>query len=304
MIPDYQTCMRPVLVLLADGQTWRKRDLVAALEEEFHLTPEERNALLPSGKQRVMASRVGWAITYLFKADLIERPTRGHARITGAGREALAAHPERIDTRTLESYPSFREFLQRTGTSGGSPEQAAAAEPPTASTPADLIQQAIKANRAVVEAEVLTAAVNVSPAGFEHLVIQLLAAMGYGQRGSLEHTPLSNDGGIDGIISQDPLGLDRIYVQAKCWALHRSVDRPEIQRFAGALLSKQGDRGVYITTATFTRGARDEAERINARIELIDGQRLAQLLVHYGVGVQSEPTPSLVRLDEDFFDAL
>lgn len=302
MIPDYQSCMRPVLVLLGDGQTWRMRDLVAALEEEFGLTSEERSALLPSGKQRVMASRVGWAVTYLVNAGLIGRPSRGHARITSAGREALAAHPERIETKTLESYPSFRDFLQRTGTSGGSP--AAAAEPAASSTPADLIQQAVEANRAVVEAEVLAAAVNVSPAGFEHLVIQLLAAMGYGRRGSLERTPLSNDGGIDGIISQDPLGLDRIYVQAKRWALDRTVDRPEIQRFAGALLSRQGDRGVYITTAAFTRGAREEADRINARIELIDGQRLAQLLVRYGVGVQSEPTPSLVRLDEDFFDTL
>ncbi|MDO4717767.1 MAG: restriction endonuclease [Propionibacteriaceae bacterium] len=302
MIPDYQSCMRPVLVLLGDGQTWRMRDLVAALEEEFGLTSEERSALLPSGKQRVMTSRVGWAVTYLVNAGLIERPARGHARITGAGREALAAHPERIDAKTLESYPSFREFLQRTGTSVGSP--AAAAEPAASSTPADLIQQAVEANRAVVEAEVLAAAVNVSPAGFEHLVIRLLAAMGYGRRGSLERTPLSNDGGIDGIISQDPLGLDRIYVQAKRWALDRTVDRPEIQRFAGALLSRQGDRGVYITTAAFTRGAREEADRINARIELIDGQRLAQLLVRYGVGVQSEPTPSLVRLDEDFFDTL
>ena len=302
MIPDYQSCMRPVLALLGDGQTWRMRDLVAALEEEFGLTSEERSALLPSGKQRVMASRGGWAVTYLVNAGLIERPSRGHARITSTGREALKAHPERIETKTLESYPSFREFLQRTGTSGGSP--AAAAEPAASSTPADLIQQAVEVNRAVVEAEVLAAAVNVSPAGFEHLVIQLLAAMGYGRRGSLERTPLSNDGGIDGIISQDPLGLDRIYVQAKRWALDRTVDRPEIQRFAGALLSRQGDRAVYITTAAFTRGAREEADRINARIELIDGQRLAQLLVRYGVGVQSEPTPSLVRLDEDFFDTL
>lgn len=176
-----------------------------------------------------MASRIGWAITYPFKADLIEHPTRGYVRITGTGREVLAAHPERIDTRMLGSCPSSWKFLQRTGTSGSSSEQTATAEPPTASTHADLIQQAIKADRVTVEAEALIAAVNIPPAGFEHLVIRLFAAMGYGQRDSLEYTSLSDGGGINGVISQGPLGLDHIYVQAKCWALHRGVGRPEIQ---------------------------------------------------------------------------
>ncbi|RRD49330.1 restriction endonuclease [Arachnia propionica] len=299
MIPDYQTCMRPVLARLSDGQTWRKRDLVAALEEEFQLTAEERAALLPSGRQRVIASRVGWAITYLVNAGLVERPARGQERITEAGIAALSAHPERIDTKTLEKYSSFREFLQRTRE-----DKPAAPADQEAVAPTDLIAQAISVNRATVETEVLQATLNTTPAAFEHLVIRLLGAMGYGQRGSLERTQLSNDGGIDGIISQDPLGLDRIYVQAKRWAVDRTVDRPEIQKFAGALLGRQGDRGVYITTATFTRGACEEAERINARIELIDGPRLARLLVQHGVGVQVEATHTLVRLDEDFFEGL
>lgn len=301
MIPDYQTCMRPVLELLANGRTWPMRDLVTALEDEFQLTAEERAALIPSGKQRVMAARVGWAVTYLVQAGLVERPARGQERITEAGLVALRSHPERVDVKILEAYPSFRDFLQRTRTRT---EHSSTPSLDPAPTPADLIAQAISVNRAAVEAEVLETALSITPAAFEHLVIRLLGAMGYGQRGSLERTQLSNDAGIDGIISQDPLGLDRIYVQAKRWAADRTVDRPEIQKFAGALLGRQGDRGVYITTATFTRGARDEAERINARIELIDGPRLAHLLVHHGVGVQRDETPSLVRLDEDFFEGL
>lgn len=302
MIPDYQTCMRPVLALLADGRIRRNRDLVAALEDEFQLSAEERAALMPSGKQRVMAGRVGWAVTYLVHAGLVERPARGQARITDAGLEVLRANPERVDVSTLEAYPSFREFLQRTRNTQRRPTPTPELEPEP--SPADLIAQAISVNRSMVENEVLEAALTISPAAFEHLVIRLLGAMGYGQRGSLERTQLSNDGGIDGIISQDPLGLDRIYVQAKRWARDRTVDRPEIHKFAGALLGKQGDRGVYITTATFTRGAREEAERINARIELIDGPRLARLLVQHGVGVQVEATHTLVRLDEDFFEGL
>ncbi|RRD04716.1 restriction endonuclease [Arachnia propionica] len=301
MIPDYQACMRPVLELLSDGRTWRMRDLISALEDEFQLTAEERAALIPSGKQRVMAGRVGWAVTYLVQAGLAERPARGQERITEAGLQVLRSHPERIDVKILKTYPSFREFLQRTRNTTDD-SSTPSLEP--APTPADLIARAVSVNRAAVETEVLEAALSITPAAFEHLVIRLLGAMGYGQRGSLERTQPSNDGGIDGIISQDPLGLDRIYVQAKRWAADRIVDRPEIQKFAGALLGRQGDRGVYITTATFSRGARDEAERINARIELIDGSRLAHLLVQHGVGVQREETPSLVRLDDDFFEGL
>lgn len=150
----------------------------------------------------------------------------------------------------------------------------------------------------------LSRALALSPIGFEDLVITLLARMGYGKAGSVQRTSASGDAGIDGIISQDPLGLDRIYVQAKRYATDQVIHRPKIHEFAGALLGKQGDRGVYITTSRFSTGAREEAERINARIELIDGARLAQLLVHYKVGVQTDQTVELLRMDEDFFEAL
>ena len=309
MIPDFQSLMRPVVALLGEGETRRSRDVKDAMAEQFNLTAEERAEMLPSGRQRTMDNRVGWALTYLAQSGLVERPSRGQVRITEEGRQALRQHPHRIDMKVLEAYPKYLEFRDRTRrpapTIDGQPTTAAVAEVelPEA-TPSDLVEQAVRTNRAAVEGEVLAAALALSSTGFEELVIRLLAAMGYGRSGSLERTSATGDAGVDGIISQDPLGLDRIYVQAKRYAVDRPIDRPRIHEFAGALLGKQGDRGVYLTTSSFTQGARAEADRINARIELIDGHRLAQLLVAHRVGVQAEATVTLFRLDEDFFESL
>lgn len=307
MIPDFQTLMRPTLEILADGQVHRNREILQALSERFELTSEQRNELLPSGKQRTMDNRVGWTLTYLAQAGLAERPRRGHYRITDEGQRALAANPVRIDMSVLEQYPKYIAFKERTRTpeSQGAEDSRAKVEEfeADAATPAELIDKAVRANRAVVEGEILERALGLDPTGFEDLVIHLLGAMGYGRSGSLERTSASGDAGVDGIISQDPLGLDRIYLQAKRYAVDRPIDRPKIHEFAGALLGKQGDRGVFITTSSFTRGARDEADRIHARIELIDGQRLAKLLVAYEVGVQEDSVAKLYRLDDDFFEA-
>lgn len=211
--------------------------------------------------------------------------------------------------KVLDAYPSYLEFKERTRERvGESAPTADAGSQEEVATPNDLLEKAVSTNRAAVEGEVLQAALRLSPAAFEDLVIELLRAMGYGGghkgMGRLERTSSTGDAGIDGIISQDPLGLDRIYVQAKRYSEDRPIDRPRIHEFAGALLGKQGDRGVYITTSRFTEGARLEADRINARIELIDGRRLAQLLVEHGVGVQPEQVVTLYRLDEDFFETL
>ncbi|UIJ35127.1 restriction endonuclease [Allobranchiibius sp. GilTou73] len=303
MIPDFQTLMRPVLALLADGTVRRSRDVKDVMAEEFGLTETERAELLPSGRQRTIDNRVGWSLTYLSQAGLVTRPSRGHVKITDDGRAALEANPSRIDMKTLEAYPAYLEFRDRTRDKT-SPMSSAVHEEPSEATPSDLIEQALSTNRAAVEGEVLQAALALLPTGFEELVIRLLASMGYGTAGSVERTSASGDAGVDGIISQDPLGLDRIYVQAKRYAEDRTIDRPRIHEFAGALLGKQGDRGVFITTSRFSSGAIQEAERINARIELIDGRRLAELLVAYGVGVQADQTVTLHRLDEDFFEGL
>ena len=302
-IPDYQSLMRPVLAHLADGAVHRSREVKDVVADECRLTEAERVEVLPSGRQRTIDSRIGWALTYLTQAGLAERPTRGQVAITDEGRAALAAHPQRIDNRVLDEYPLFREFRDRTREGSTSEGTTEVVDAPTA-TPTDLVERAVATNRAAVEGEVLRAALALSPTGFEELVVRLLAAMGYGHAGSVERTSATGDAGVDGIISQDPLGLDRIYVQAKRYAVDQTIDRPKIHNFAGALLGKQGDRGVFMTTSQFTAGARQEAERINARIELIDGRRLAALLVQYGVGVQTEQVATLVRLDEDFFDGL
>lgn len=321
-IPDYQTFMRPVLAFLHDGGTAHVRDIRAGVIRLFAFADDELTELLPSGRVRVVDSRIGWAMTYLVQARLLTRPRRAYAEITDRGRMALVAHPERIDNTVLESYPEFRAFREKSTSTGAGdaviPASTLGDAPPDSTlpavlagqasraeaTPTDLVEQAVQTNRAAVVGEVLRAALTLSPTGFEALVIRLLESMGYGRAGSVERTSATGDAGVDGIISQDPLGLDRIYVQAKRYAEERAIDRPRIHEFAGALLGRQGDRGVFITTSRFTKGAQDEAQRINARIELIDGERLAQLLVQYGVGVQDEQAVTLYRLDEDFFESL
>lgn len=304
-IPDAQTLMRPILAYLADGQAKSAKDVIAAMSDEFGLSDDERAQMLPSGRQRTMYDRVHWSLTHMSQAGLLDRPTRGHVQVTDTGRQVLKAHPERVDMAVLREFPSYIAFRERT--KAKQPVDATAKRPSgddVQVSPEDLIDAALAENRAAVEGEILKKALTLSPTGFEDLVIRLLEAMGYGRAGAVERTSASGDAGIDGIISQDPLGLDRIYVQAKRYAVDQTIGRPKIHEFAGALLGKQGDRGVYITTSSFSRGAREEAERINARIELIDGARLAELLVRYRVGVQAVRTVELLRLDEDFFDGL
>lgn len=304
-IPDFQTVMRPILVHLADGEARRSRGVKDLVADEFGLTDEERAEMLPSGRQRIIDNRVSWALTHMAQAGLLERPSRGVVRITDAGRQALERNPDRVDLRVLRQFPAYVEFRNRTSAEAESvrttPEVARAAE--TAS-PQDLAGQAMRANHAAVEGELLQRAMALPPVGFEDLVMRLLGAMGYGHSGAVERTSETGDAGIDGIISQDPLGLDRIYVQAKRYAEDRVIHRPTIQGFVGALMSAQGDRGVFITTSSFSRGAIDEAERVNARIELIDGARLAKLMLRHTVGVQPETVVTLYEIDEDFFEGL
>ena len=217
----------------------------------------------------------------------------------------LASHPDRVDMSVLRQFPSYVEYRQRSTPEKGADSTAAVVPSPVEpASPEDLLAQAVAENRAAVEGELLTRALSLSPTEFERLVVRLLERMGYGRSGAVEHSGRPGDAGIDGIISQDPLGLDRIYVQAKRYATDQVVHRPTIQGFVGALMGAQGDRGVFITTSSFSAGARTEADRVNARIELIDGTRLGQLMVRHGVGVQPETVVTLHQVDEDFFEAL
>jgi restriction system protein len=305
-IPDYQTLMLPLLKLAADGNEHRFRDAIEQLATEFSLSDAERGELLPSGAQPIFDNRVGWARTYLKQAELLHSPKRGIFQITDAGRALLAEDPRRIDVSLLERYEAFRAFRSRRRevTAGEfemeiSPAQP---EPSPEQTPEDALASAYQKLRKNLESELLEQVKSSSPAFFERLVIDLLVGMGYGgsRQDAGRAIGRSGDEGIDGIIKEDKLGLDAIYVQAKRW--DNTVGRPEIQKFAGALQGQRANKGVFITTSDFSREAHDYVTAINTKIILIDGRRLAQLMVDHNVGVTPIGNYELKRVDSDYFE--
>jgi len=253
-IPDYQTLMLPLLKIAGDGGVHSKRDVVPELATQFGLTEEERKELLPSGKQEIFNNRVGWARTYLKKALLIDYVQRGQFRITDRGKQVLAERPARIDNVLLSRFPEFVEFQKppRPATA----EQNGSAVAAERDTPDDLMATGYLNRRRQIEEDVLGKVKSCSPEFFERLVVKLLTAMGYG--GSLADAGKaigkSGDGGVDGVIKEDKLGLEQIYIQAKRWD-NSSVGRPEIQKFVGALHGKRARKGIFITTSTFTKEA-------------------------------------------------
>lgn len=310
-IPDYQTLMLPFLRIAGDGQEHRFRDAVESLAQEFTLTDEERNVMLPSGTAPLFDNRVGWARTYLKQAALIESRKRGVFHISERGRELLAKNPPRIDNSTLEQYQEYLDFKLRRGETSDTSkpenqnEQAPlvrTTENPTDSTPEELFSQAYQRLRNNLELELLEQVKGSTPAFFERLVIDLLVSMGYG--GSLRDAGRaigkSGDGGIDGIIKEDKLGLDVIYIQAKRW--EGTVGRPEIQKFAGALQGQRANKGVFITTSNFSREAEEYANIITSKIILINGEQLATLMVDHNVGVSPIGAFEIKRIDSDYFE--
>ncbi len=300
-IPDYQTLMLPLLKVAADGKVHTKRDAVNELAQRFELTEEERKELLPSGSQAVFDNRIGWARTYLKKAMLIQYPQRGHFQITDRGKSVLAQNPPVINVAFLRQFPEFLEFQ-------GPQRISADAEPPESpeslsETPEELVASGYLKLRKQLESELLGRVKSAPPDFFERLVVRLITAMGYG--GSLvdagKAIGKSGDGGIDGVIKEDKLGLDLIYLQAKRWE-SASVGRPEIQKFVGALHGKRARKGIFLTTSTFTKDAHEYAEGLETKVILIDGVQLAELMFDYGVGVQTESTYVVKRMDSDFFE--
>ncbi|NMR19737.1 restriction endonuclease [Cellulomonas fimi] len=306
-VPTYEEFMLPTLRVLADDQPRSTRATVDAAADLLGLDGSTREETIPSGLLTYL-SRGQWAQTYLVQAGLIARPKRGTVTITDVGRALLAENPDRVDSALLRRYPAFTEFVSRKQTSSGGsrPPHADAGPAPASSAPDlapdELVANAEQANRAEVESDVLTRVRALDPAAFERLVIELLVAMGYGTAETTTHTGRSGDEGIDGIIHRDALGLDRVYLQAK-----RYTDNPvgpeAINAFYGALQRKRADRGVFLTSSTFTAGAR-AAEHDFRTIVLIDGAMLARLMVDHGVGVQIASTHVLKRLDQDYFDEL
>jgi restriction system protein len=299
-IPDYQTVMLPLLRFLRDGKEHSLGEAVDAVSDHFTLSPEERQQLLPSGASTVIGNRVGWARTYLKKAGLLESPRRGFFRLTDRGHEVLKGKPERVDVRFLERFPEFVAFRAVRHDRPASTGSADAALDDDA-TPEEALETAYQRVRATLEAEVLERVKTASPAFFERLVVELLVAMGYG--GSLrdagQAVGRSGDGGIDGIIKEDRLGLDALYIQAK--RCETPVSRPEIQKFAGALQGHRARKGVFLTTSSFTKDANEFVRMIDSKIVLIDGETLATLMIDHNVGVSAVRSYDLKRIDSDYF---
>ena len=295
-IPTYEEVMLPFLEVLREQGELRMRDVVDRLAGRFHMTENERNQLLPSGQQRIVSNRVGWARTYLKKAGLIESPVRGRVRLTQAGQEALNRSPSKIDNDFLKQFPTFVEFFDK------HPEVTEPEDDDTTSaTPEELLESSYSTLRDALADELIERVKTCSPQFFERLVVELLVAMGYG--GSLadagQAIGRSGDAGIDGIIKEDRLGLDVVCIQAKRWKT--TVGRPEVQAFAGSMEGYRAKKGVMLTTSAFSKDAEDYVKHIERKIVLIDGERLAQLMIEFGIGVSVANTYVVKRLDHDYF---
>lgn len=301
-IPSYERMMPIVLAALQDDASHSLRQVYDAVCAHYAFTPEQLSQTLPSGRQTTVRSRVGWAKTYLVKAGLIAQPKRGICLITARGKAALASG-QPIDNRYLAQFGEFVAFSLASSESSATP-LAVAQQPsiPSQQTPQEQIEQALAALNNSLADELLGEILALSPRFFEQLVVDLMVAMGYGGSGQEagQTTRYSSDGGIDGIIKEDKLGLDSIYLQAKRYT-DKTVGRPEIQAFAGALDLHRARKGVFITTSGFSREAQEYVGLIEKRIVLIDGARLSALMIEHNVGVSTRQVFAIKALDSDYF---
>jgi restriction system protein len=301
-IPDYQVLMLPLLEVLADGHERSMRELVEVLVGKMGLTDAEREQRLPSGQSSVFRNRVGWAKTYLKNAGLIDNPSRGRVRISAVGREVLAQKPVSIDNRFLEQFEGYRKF--RGELTDAEPEQPTPRplEKADEATPLEQFETAFHSLQAVLAEDLQDRLRECSPQFFERIVVKLLHAMGYGGRfGEGRVTNYSHDGGIDGVITEDKLGLDVVCIQAKRW--QGTVSRPTVQAFVGSMDLIRARKGVVITTSDFSRDAIEFVDRIEGkRVVLVNGKLLAQLMIDHDVGVSTTGTYKLKEISNDFFE--
>ena len=304
-IPDYQSLMRPVLRMAACGEV-RVRDAYEALADELALSEDERAEMLPSGRQRTFDNRVHWAKTYLSQAGLLRSTRRGYFTATDRGREALLDEGAAIDKAYLKRFEEFRDFQQRSRDRQRPAETAAgeAAEAETAETPTEMLQRAFATVNESLAEDLIERVVAAEPAFFEQMIVTLLIAMGYGGSSSDAGRALgrSGDGGVDGVIDQDPLGVDQIYVQAKRYAPGNAVGAGQVRDFFGALNIRRASKGILVTTSSFTEDAVRTTRDLGQRIVLIDGHRLAQLMIRYNVGCREEEVLRVKKVDEEFFE--
>jgi restriction system protein len=302
-IPDYQGCMLRLLKLAGDRAEHALKDALSTLADHFQLTDAERGQLLPSGQQLLFHNRVSWANTYLKKAGLLHAPRRGFFAITDRGESVLAQNPSNIDRKLLEQFPEFLAFQSKSKMESEN-DRVGLTEAPTTQTPLESLEAAYGKIRAELQSELLERLKGETPAIFERIVIELLVKMGYGgsRADAGQAIGKSGDEGLDGIIKEDRLGLDVIYVQAKRWS--GTVGRPEIQKFSGALHGQHANKGIFITTSDFSPNAHEYVSKIGSKIVLVDGGRLAELMIDFGVGVTTEASYEVKRIDADFFESI
>lgn len=301
-IPDYQTLMLPVLQMASDGNEHKASEMVEKISDDFQLSLDERTELLASGNQAVINNRIGWARSYLKKAGLLDSSRRGYVRITDKGRALLRTAPERINVKLLDQYPEFVNFREGKSETANQRSDDDKQSEDQALTPEDALADAYVVMTENLQAEVLSIVLESTPAFFERLVVDLLVGMGYGgnRQDAGRAMGKSGDGGIDGIINEDRLGLDVIYIQAKRW--EGNVGRPEIQKFAGALQGQRAKKGVFITTSNFTKDALEYVSLIDTRIILIDGKLLTKLMIEFNIGVSTVGRYEVKSIDTDYFD--
>ena len=307
-IPKYDEMMLPLLQLLGDGQEHHQRDLAARIADQFHLTEEERNLMLPSTQSTYVRNRTGWAGFHLRKAGLAELSREATLRITPAGAELLKNPPPRIDRHVLMQFEPFKQFMaeqKQRGLAAARTKAAGVAQPASSeeeATPEERIEVAFTELRETLVADLLAKLAAVNPFRFEQVVLDLLVAMGYGgsRKEAAAVTQKTGDEGIDGVINEDRLGLDVIYIQAKRWK--SNVGRPEIQNFVGALAGKKASKGVFITTSSFHDNAIAYAGGLHQKVILIDGRRLAELMIEHGIGVAEEHAYLVKKIDSDYFE--
>lgn len=295
-VPKYDELMKPLLIAVSDGETYKMKDVTALLAEQLNLSSDDLAEMLPSGRQTVFKNRVGWAKTYLKKAGLLDSPARATIVITNAGKQVVADNPEKIDSKYLEQFPSFVDFASAPEPLDDS-NPASEVPKPSDLTPDDQLEDAYKEINDSLASDLLSEVLKIPPYTFEKFVVDLLLKMGYGKADFGSHaTVASGDEGIDGIIMEDKLGFSLIYMQAKEWAVDKVVSQPDIQSIVGAIAGKKGD-GLFVTTARFSQQAKDYAE--THHIILIDGERLANLMIEYNFCVSTRKTFEIKAIDTD-----
>ncbi len=300
-IPDYQSCMLPLLKCVSDRNDHKLSDIIEVVADYCHLTVEERTELYPNGKKRIFYDRLNWAATYLKKALLLGSNARGYVHITERGLKLLKENPTKINVPLLRRYPEFMQFEITSNQIQPEDKKVDTIIIEAKETPREILENSYQTLRGELAAELIERVKSCTPRFFEQLVVDLLVAMGYGgsQKDAGQAVGQSGDGGIDGIIKEDKLGLDAVYIQAKKW--EGTVGRPIVQAFAGSLEGNRARKGVLITTSQFSQDAKDYVNRIEKRIVLIDGNQLGQFMIDYNIGVNEIETYIVKKVDQDYF---